>query len=183
MATTSVPSFDEGALPRVPGSSATPRMFGSRRLLAGRSRSTSLRSVGFPQIAHGTVAIEVREPAGNGTSGVGGGLRTPLQLNITNGLGIDTLEGGTAWTGFDIMLAYTGLPRDQQVFHPGYAHFHNATAANFRTWQSPPRILPSPGPGAAPSGRRRRSRRTSISTVRSPSVPPGAGARRATPTW
>jgi Ca2+-binding RTX toxin-like protein len=80
---------------------------------------------------HGMVAIEVREPAGNGTTGVGGGLRTPLRIDITNGLGIDTVEGGAAWTGFDIMLAYTGAPLDQQVFHPGYAHFHNATAANF----------------------------------------------------
>lgn len=80
---------------------------------------------------HGTVAIEVREPASNVTSSQGGGLRTPLQLNVTNGLGVDTVEGGTAWTGFDIMLAYTGSPLDQQTYHPGYAHFHNATAANF----------------------------------------------------
>ncbi|MDO9713222.1 calcium-binding protein, partial [Paracraurococcus lichenis] len=80
---------------------------------------------------HGMVAIEVREPAGNGRTTDGGGLRTPLQIEITNALGVDTVEGGAAWTGFDIMLAYTGTPLDQQVFHPGYAHFHNATTANF----------------------------------------------------
>ena len=80
---------------------------------------------------HGMVAIEVREPAGNGTSSAAGGLRTALQIAVANGLGTDTVAGGTAWTGFDITLAYTGSPLDQQVFHPGYAHFDNATAANF----------------------------------------------------
>ena len=132
MATTSVPSFDEGAL--TPGAWLFTHPEDVRVSVApGGPLTIDLHydQSDFLNNAHGTVAIEVREPAGNGTSGVGGGLRTPLQLNITNGLGIDTLEGGTAWTGFDIMLAYTGLPLDQQIFHPGYAHFHNATAANF----------------------------------------------------
>lgn len=77
------------------------------------------------------VDIQFKEPEGNGNSGLSGGIRTALQLNVTNGLGTDTLAGGTEWTGFDITLAPASGPRDAQALHSGYAHFHNVTAANF----------------------------------------------------
>ena len=76
MATTSVPSFDEGALTPGPWLFSYPE---DVRVSAapGGPLTIDLRydQSDFLNNAHGTVAIEVREPAGNGTSGVGGGLR------------------------------------------------------------------------------------------------------------
>ncbi|WP_264185411.1 calcium-binding protein [Roseicella aerolata] len=75
----------------------------------------------------GVVAIQVKEPAGNLTSDAGGGLRTDIELTITNALGV-------LWTGFDIQLAPGSGALDPAQFHPGYAHFHQVTRDNFRAF-------------------------------------------------